>query len=172
MSRLRAVVADLSFQRGSRRSFVFPARVVDILLRHGQHDPGASEAGGIMLGRIIADSDDIIVDEITTPSSSDRRTRFAFFRSVSAAQHAVFNAWRSSKGTRIYLGEWHSHPEPDPNPSRHDIENWRAIVRETRYEQHSLFFAIVGTRSIVVWELARSDVDPVRLDAERWDGVP
>ncbi len=34
-----------------------------------------------MLGRHLLDSEDIVVDEVTIPQSTDRRSRFCFFRS-------------------------------------------------------------------------------------------
>ena len=40
-----------------------------------------AEAGGVLLGRHLLDSHDVVVDEVTTPQASDRRSRFSFFRS-------------------------------------------------------------------------------------------
>ena len=74
----------------------------------GASDP---EAGGVLLGRIVCASDDIVVDDVTQQTRQDRATRFNFFRSKRSAQPAVDHVWSVSDGTRIYLGEWHTHPE-------------------------------------------------------------
>ena len=40
-----------------------------------------SEAGGVLLGRHLLDSLDVVVDEVSTPQNEDRRRRNSFFRS-------------------------------------------------------------------------------------------
>lgn len=129
------------------------------------------EAGGLLLGRLIDGSADVVVDEATGPHAHDRRSRFAFFRRRNPAQGLVNRAWAGSSGTRIYLGEWHSHPEDDPTPSDPDYNNWRRILREVKCEHHRLFFLIVGRRRIRVWEGRRSDGTITQLDPDaRADG--
>lgn len=66
-------------------------------------------------------------------------------------------AWRESTGTRIYLGDWHSHPEDDPKPSCVDRRDWNRVLKRAVYEQDFLLFAIVGRRSIAPWEGRLSD---------------
>jgi len=116
-----------------------------------------NEAGGVLLGRLILDCDDVIVDEVSTPTSSDVRGRFAFFRGKSDAQRLVDEKWQQSMGTQIYLGEWHTHPESDPTPSANiDIKNWHRITNNAKFEQEFLFFIIVGTLRTRVWELNKT----------------
>lgn len=117
-----------------------------------QDESGHPEAGGIMLGRLIRDGGDVVLDEATTPSPSDRRTRFRFFRKRKPAQQRVNKAWGESVGTKVYLGEWHTHPEDHPTPSDADFSNWRRIMREVRRDHNELFFVIVGRFETRVWE--------------------
>ncbi len=72
------------------------------------------EAGGVLLGRHLLDTEDVVVDEVTTPQKSDRRSRFSFFRSK---RHNVIaqDRWSEDASTLAYLGSWHTHPERDPN---------------------------------------------------------
>lgn len=113
-----------------------------------------SEAGGILLGRHLLDSYDVVVDEVSTPQSSDRRSRFGFFRS-SKHEQVARQRWREENSTAAYLGLWHTHPERDPTPSGVDQRDWKQAVAGDTYEGDRLFFPIVGTHCIRVWTLSR-----------------
>jgi integrative and conjugative element protein (TIGR02256 family) len=115
----------------------------------GQND---SEAGGVLLGRLILDSSDVIIDVASRPHSEDKRSRFFFWRSNKPAQRRVIEAWQESSGTQNYLGEWHTHPEDVPTPSCVDIQNWKRLVKRSKFEQEFLLFIIVGRRETGVWE--------------------
>jgi integrative and conjugative element protein (TIGR02256 family) len=123
---------------------------------HVQRSRSSPEAGGILLGRLLVEHDDVVVDEVTVPGAQDRSSRFRFFRAQQPAQMAVNEAWARSDGSINYLGEWHTHPEDDPKPSLHDRQDWRRLVTSQRYEQDGLFFVIVGRQTIRAWELPRS----------------
>jgi integrative and conjugative element protein (TIGR02256 family) len=125
-----------------------------------------AEAGGLILGRLVVESTDLIVDEVTEPTKVDRKGRFFFIRRRRAAQCRVNQAWFDSNGTLNYLGEWHSHPEDDPTPSNVDIENWHRISSQARFEQDFLIFAIVGRQRTRLWELGKSSRELSELEAK------
>ena len=116
------------------------------------------ESGGVLLGRIILETNNVVVDEITSPSLCDLRRRFSFFRARSPAQQRVNRAWSQSSRTVNYLGEWHTHPEDHPAPSGHDFKEWIRISHEAQFEQDFLCFIIVGRISICVWELPKKAI--------------
>lgn len=128
---------------------------VAVMMSHRQLKSVMPEAGGMLLGRLIVESNDVIVDEVTEPAALDRRSRYFFMRSKKHAQQRVSSAWEESDHTRNYLGEWHTHPEDDPSPSAVDLDNWHRIARVARYEQDFLFFVIVGRERTRIWELSR-----------------
>lgn len=133
--------------------------------RYVQRGGRSLEAGGVLLGRILIGTNDVVVDEVTVPGPHDRRSRFGFVRAERPAQEAVNLAWTRSAGELNYLGEWHTHPEDDPTPSRHDYSDWQRLVATQRYEQESLFFVIVGRQWIRAWELARGQAVPAPLSS-------
>ena len=135
------------------------------LLAHRQLLPNDREAGGILLGRLVDCSADVIVDEVSIPTPFDRSGRFHFLRHRKPAQQHVDKAWAESSSTRIYLGEWHTHPEDVPNASGLDFKEWRRIVTSSKYEQESLFFVILGRTKTCIWELAKQGDDPIKLEA-------
>src|SRR5689334_15880296 len=110
------------------------------LSRFVQRESSAAEAGGVLLGRLIREADDVIVDEATAPTTDDRRSRYGFWRARPKAQDRVTRAWHESGATRNYLGEWHTHPEDDPVPSDTDTRNWQRIAISARFEQDFLIF--------------------------------
>lgn len=112
------------------------------------------EAGGVLLGRHLLDSHDVVVDEVSTPQNSDRRSRFGFFRS-SKHEQVARQRWLAENSTSAYLGLWHTHPERDPSPSGVDRRDWSQAVAGDTYEGDRLFFPIVGTHRIRVWTLSR-----------------
>ncbi len=108
------------------------------------------EAGGVLLGRLLIDSQDIVIDEVTEPMQGDKRSRFAFYRAKRRHQHIINQRWQESNGTTIYLGEWHTHPERIPTPSMIDMTDWRRKLTVDRFE-NDLFFLILGTVEAKMW---------------------
>lgn len=144
-------LASLTFARpGGGRLQLGPAALnaVDPYVQRRADQP---EAGGLLLGRHILSSRDVIVDAITIPTPDDRQSRYRFFRAARAHQHSVDRAWRESGGTCTYLGAWHTHPERDPSPSRIDRLKWRRKLVTDRYTDW-LFFLILGTEVARAWE--------------------
>jgi integrative and conjugative element protein (TIGR02256 family) len=110
------------------------------------------EACGVLMGRYLIAEPHVIVDTVTVPCAADHRTRFRAFRSYGYHQQCVDSEWRRSGGTCVYLGEWHSHPEAIPTPSRTDLDDWNRRMREDTIGGESFFFVIVGQQRIRMWE--------------------
>lgn len=132
------------------------------LLRYRQLTDDAHESGGVLLGRYIRDSDDIVIDKVTTPQPEDRSSRSRFFRSRKQHQELIDEAWSTSKETTAYLGEWHTHPEAGPNPSMIDRIGWQKKLLFD-HSSEAIFFIIVGTKDIRIWEGRSRFSNVVRL---------
>ncbi|MBD2703409.1 Mov34/MPN/PAD-1 family protein [Spirosoma sp. BT702] len=126
--------------------------ILQQITAYAQLKPQQAEAGGILLGRFIVEADDVVIDEVTVPKTGDRRHRTGFWRSATPHQKTLNDSWFSSDGTCNYLGEWHTHPEPNPNPSGRDLNSWKEQLIKFAQDGISLFFVIVGTQHIAVWE--------------------
>lgn len=129
------------------------------------------EAGGVLMGRHLLDSHDLVVDEVSTPQNSDRRGRCNFFRSYKHEQVA-HQRWLHEHSTSAYLGLWHTHPERDPTPSGVDIRDWENAVANDVYEGNRLFFLIVGTECIRVWTKTRRGPIKELVEVRRVNGQP
>ena len=113
--------------------------VLDILGRYRQLTPDALEAGGILLG--FRRGAHLHVSDATVPQPSDVRHRFSFHRRASNHQAIARKRWSLSNRTMDYLGEWHTHPEDMPAPSRIDLRNWESILTE---KGQPMVFLIIG----------------------------
>jgi integrative and conjugative element protein (TIGR02256 family) len=155
---------SLVFQRASGARAKVDAEALARMLGFRQLAAHHVEAGGVLLGRHLMACEDVVIDEVTLPMPGDRRSRLRFHRAREQHQQAIDTRWRESQGTCQYLGEWHTHPEPCPTPSRVDLDDWSRRLREDRFEGESLLFLIVGTHAVGAWEgLRRSgEIQPLR----------
>jgi integrative and conjugative element protein (TIGR02256 family) len=126
-------------------------RAVRQMLSHRQKRMFSREAGGALLGRHLKDVQDIVVDTVTVPMRGDGRRWAGFFRSMRHNSSAR-RRWMRRNETSAYLGSWHTHPEIDPRPSSVDTTDWRQALTDDTYEGSRLFFVIVGTKQLRVWQ--------------------
>lgn len=99
------------------------------------------EAGGILLG--YRRGRHLHIAQASAPLPGDRRGRTHFYRGAFPHSQFAIEGWLSSGGTIDYMGEWHTHPETQPTPSRLDLEQWQAI--HCRRSAFSMVFVIVGS---------------------------
>jgi integrative and conjugative element protein (TIGR02256 family) len=152
----------LLFTRSDAGTLYFTELVVGRMLAYRQYGRHQNEAGGVLLGRLLLDCDDVIVDQLTEPVRTDRRSWTGFFRSL-AHQALAFQRWRHSGGHCAYLGLWHTHPESDPRPSRTDLDDWRHALSRDRFDGTALFFVIVGTHQLRAWQGDKGSVGITEL---------
>lgn len=149
-----------------RQRLIITGEALQKMHAFAQHRCWNREAGGVLLGRHLLDSHDVVVDDVSPPLDGDRRGRYSFFRSAKHEQFAR-QRWLEQKCTSAYLGLWHTHPETDPTPSSVDRLDWHQAVSRDTFEGDRLFFPIVGTRRIRIWTLSRRGIlRELKLQAE------
>lgn len=123
--------------------------VVSELIKYRQISSFSNEAGGVLIGKRLLDGN-IVITDITTPQPKDIRKR-AFFRK-SKHEHQVISddLWKQSRGIKVFVGEWHTHPEKNPNPSFLDKKSWKKNIK-VQIDKKNYIFVIVGTEEIKVW---------------------
>jgi len=105
-----------------------------------QGDGGEREAGGLLLG--LRRDPHIEIVEATLPAAGDLRESHHFHRRDPSHQQAATRAWRKSGRIIDYVGEWHSHPEDRPKPSRLDRDEM--LRRSEEHRGEALVELIVG----------------------------
>ncbi len=133
---------DAWTEPASGRIVLFRREIWRLLEPFRQLQPDSPEAGGVLLG--YRRDPHIEITLTSTPGSKDVRRRFFFERLDECHQRFCSTAWSSSDGYIDYLGEWHSHPESQPNPSALDLREWRRLGK-TRKSRDALILMIVGT---------------------------
>ncbi len=150
----RTDIVKLVYRVTPRQRLIIVEHALKQMQAFAQRHCRDSEAGGVLLGRHLLESRDMVVDEVSTPQNGDRRSRFGFFRS-SKHEQVARQRWLEENSTLAYLGLWHTHPERDPTPSSVDRRDWQQAVARDTYESDRLFFPIVGTHCIRIWTLSR-----------------
>ena len=143
---------NLVYVRPNGGRIKLPVEVIMSIRGFVQNDRHKPEGGGVMLGRYIIGSQDVVIDKISFPMPGDKATRTTFFRKKRAHQQIIDKEWEDSNHTCTYLGEWHTHPERCPTPSCIDEFNWKKKLKKDVFDSDHLFFLIVGTSEMRMWE--------------------
>ena len=114
-------------------------------LRTYEQREGYNESGGILLGYVTKNCD--YIQKITVPNKYDLKGLTFFIRSKEPAQKKINKYWKASKGSLIYLGEWHTLYENSPNPSHDDINMIKKALKDTDMEIDFLYLIIVGVNN-------------------------
>ncbi|AJD92892.1 UBA/THIF-type NAD/FAD binding protein [Jeotgalibacillus malaysiensis] len=157
---------EMIFPLPDGRKLLIRPEALEKMRKYRQLQKKDTEAGGILIGRILFESNDFIIDNVSEPMFSDIRKR-AYFKRKPAAHQAYFDTeWAASDGRCFYLGEWHTHPETIPHPSIVDMTDWNRIMNLS-FESDYLFFVIVGTQGTKVWGADRDNERIIELRGEK-----
>lgn len=102
-----------------------------------------AETGGILLGHIDSDNKAIIT-KATGPGPKAIKSKTCFRRDVEYVQQEIDDALQVSEGQCVYLGEWHSHLVPNPEPSATDINSLSEIAHQSNYLTPNPIMIIAG----------------------------
>ena len=156
---MQRILKDIEFAN-SRDRLLIKGKVINVFRKYGQKK-GTSESGGILLGYVYADR--VEITKVTTPSRFDCSGLRFFIRSKISAQPQINKAWEKSRGTSIYLGEWHTHSETDPRPSYPDRRMIMKSLKTTEMEIDFLYLVLVGRNcSYWVGKRTRRRLDELR----------
>lgn len=115
-----------------------------------QSKPEHLESGGILIGKHLKADVKIVIESYTPPQPTDEQKRCSYYRSEKHSELAK-KIWLESKGHSTFVGLWHTHPEPNPEPSSIDLKDWSNALNNSSYEGSHLFFVIVGQKSMRCW---------------------
>lgn len=117
--------------------------VINKMLEFKQDTTDKPESGGILIGFYIEDNS-FTITNITTPSAQDVFSRFNFIRTKKNAQKAIDRLFKESNNKKIYLGEWHTHPENMPTPSCLDKISILKQIKLNQLNSPIIFMIIIG----------------------------
>lgn len=128
--------------RCTYRMVIIAPEVLELIHHYRQVSTDDCESGGILIG--IARGIHLEVTAATPPQISDQRSRMRFRRFEAGHKEILLKRWRASEGMENYVGEWHTHPEQDANPSPLDLREWS---RASKRLKEPLLVIIGGTVS-------------------------
>ena len=117
--------------------------VLEHFRRHQQQRKRDTEAGGQLFGRIHEKT--ISIEEATGPRRTDVRSRYSYVPDRRAEQCEINERFPFALH---FIGDWHTHPEPIPHPSRTDMDNMRECVKKSRRALSGFLLIIVGTAAL------------------------
>ncbi len=129
-------------------SLVIHTDVLRVLSNFRQLQRHQTEAGGILLGKII--NDEIHILKASTPTEIDKSTRTSFERHRLSAQIVIDYEFYNSSGQMTYLGEWHTHPETNPTPSFVDKKMIKQQFVDFQSTRDFVLLLIQGTETLYV----------------------
>jgi integrative and conjugative element protein (TIGR02256 family) len=113
--------------------------VLDLFAQHQQHSPAANEAGGLLFADVTHSA--IRVLSATAPSGADQRGRFFFRPNRRRAKSEIKR--RFEEGLH-FVGEWHTHPERCPSPSKVDLDSMSEAFMKSKHKLDYFIMIIVG----------------------------
>ncbi len=90
------------------------------------------EAGTTLVGCYSNDGFDAKVLDLGPLSPDSSGSQMCFQRGIEGLREFFAALLRALSGTTHYVGEWHSHPDGSPTPSRSDDESAAAIASDTQ----------------------------------------
>jgi integrative and conjugative element protein (TIGR02256 family) len=135
-------VIDYALGHSGQR-LVFSDVVVARFERHRQTKWYHREAGGQLFARVRGDL--ILVDGATGPRWRDRRTRHTYEPHRPSEQREIDAHHRRDLH---FVGDWHTHAEPTPQPSPTDLLSMSEAFRRSRHSLNAFLMVIVGTAAL------------------------
>lgn len=128
----------------------------------GYRQDNGDELAGVLVGSVISNNH-VRIDRVSPPCVENTQ-RFQCVRSAEKTNDYVLQEYESSEHTRVYLGEWHTHPESNPMPSTTDVKSARENLCNNNVAVNFLILIIVGSKTIyfaVVRDLEVIVVTPI-----------
>ena len=148
---------------------VITQNVSSIFENYKQIKADSVEACGILIGKHSEDGRRITLDFATPPSLNDRRKKYSFKIDSQYHQKVLNQQFYESQNESVYLGTWHSHPEPIPSPSRCDINDWKKQYEKNKCLFDKMIFIIVGESATRYWLINNGEISEIKKECIRYE---
>lgn len=108
------------------------------------------ESGGMLIGSVTEDHKQLTINDLTIPIEGDFSSRVQYIR-CTEHNEILKEKWASSGNTKMYFGEWHTHPQDNPFYSSQDFKNWEMLLTSVETYIENLFFLIAGRECFNIW---------------------
>lgn len=118
--------------------------VVDFLQKYTQHE--GNELCGVLTGSQVGDNCFRISK--ASPPCVKKNSCYSCERDAKQANAFIASDFELSDQTRVYIGEWHTHPEQHPKPSAIDFNSIKMNYHTAKRALPFLVMIIVGLESL------------------------
>lgn len=108
-----------------------------------QINKDSHEAGGQLFAQLSGDC--VVISSASGPRSSDRRSRYLYLPNRREEQREIDTM--HLKGLH-FIGDWHTHAEPAPQPSSSDIQSIQDAVVHSRHHLFGFIMIVVGNADL------------------------
>lgn len=163
LSSVQQPVESLRYSLGGERPWlVFTPTVLTHFSRFRQHGFLSPESGGQIFASF--GESEIVVEVATGPYPKDKQSRFQFVPDRAQEQRDIDRLFAKRLH---FLGNWHTHPQAIPRPSRTDIANTRSRFALSDHSLHAFVSVIVGLNKfpegLFVALLCSRHLNPLKL---------
>lgn len=131
----------IEYQFSDNSTLVLTDEAVSHFMSHRQLRLWSREAGGQLFATF--DGPTVTIREVTGPRKTDRRGRTRYLPDRAAENLEITRMY--SRGLH-FVGDWHTHPQDNPEPSGLDLESLAECVRESEHQLRGFFLIVVGRR--------------------------
>jgi len=139
---------------------VFKESALEVFLKYRQRET-EPEAGGLLFAEF--DFPTIRIVEASPPHGTDKRWRTLFVPNRVLQRRLIKKCFKRG---RHFVGEWHTHPEPNPTPSGLDLNSMADAFLKSHHELNYFIMVIVGnkTETLRLWVSAHDGLNHYPLN--------
>lgn len=117
------------------------AELLNELLEIGKtHYP--KEFGGFLIGYYSEDNKHLHITDTILPKKY-QASRYSFERSTNGIENKL-REYYAENPQKVYIGEWHTHPDNNPTPSATDISAINTIINSKNNSIENPILLIIG----------------------------
>jgi integrative and conjugative element protein (TIGR02256 family) len=112
------------------------------------------ETGGVLIGYWTEDNSEVVVTRAIGPGPKAIHRRYSFIPDAEYHEKEIARYYKESGRLHTYLGDWHTHPQSIPYPSRKDRRTLKRIATHAEARADVPLMAILGGPpwSLKVWK--------------------
>lgn len=100
------------------------------------------EFGGFLIGYYSEDNKHLLITDTILPKKY-HGSKYSFERSTKGIENELTEFYKSNP-RKIYIGEWHTHPDNSPTPSATDISAINTIINNKQTSIPNPVLLIIG----------------------------